>query len=177
MIMTNNECVLVDELTTNIYKRGYAEGQKCVSKRVEDEETVEDIYRKGFENGLEQAWECAKRINNMTMDECEKVFGEYRYFGTIAHNLTASEAIAKIKEYEDKQTDEIRVGDEVRIGATPKDCLEPTFVVLCIDKDRVDLMSSAGGYSVLANYDGCYKTGRHFPQIAEVLEQMKGEAE
>lgn len=76
------------------YKRGYADGQKC------HEETVEDIYRKGFENGLEQAWECARKIYKMTAKEVIAIFGGC----SLWVDYSASEAIAKIKEYEGRTT-------------------------------------------------------------------------
>jgi len=109
--------IKVDEVS---YQRGYKDGQK--DRDMDIPPSIDDAYNRGYkdaekkynadldykdglEDGRMEAWECAKKINNMTMDECEKVFGEYRYFGTIAHNLSASEATAKIKEYEQKQTD------------------------------------------------------------------------
>ena len=78
------------------YNSGYEQG--CKDR---DEIYAED--KEDYNRGLNDAWECAHKIDTMTIEECEKVFGEYRYFATIAYNLSASEAIAKMKEYEDKQ--------------------------------------------------------------------------
>jgi flagellar biosynthesis/type III secretory pathway protein FliH len=88
---------------TDVYNQGYADGQKC------HEETTEDIYRKGFENGLEQAWECARKIYNMTAKEVIAIFGGC----SLWVDYSASEAIAKIKEYEQNQTDEMSMSDAI----------------------------------------------------------------
>ena len=74
------------------YKRGYADAEKKHNADLD--------YKNGLEDGRMEAWECAKKINDMTMDECELIFGEYRYLATVLDNITASEAIAKMKEWE-----------------------------------------------------------------------------
>ena len=89
----------VDKQIKAAYEHGY---QRGYSEEYEARQSAVDI---AYKRGLNDAWKCAKKINNMTMNKSEKIFGEYRYLGTIAHNLTASEAIAKIKEYEEKQTE------------------------------------------------------------------------
>ena len=78
------------------YNSGYEQGCKD-----QDEKHQADLdYKDGLEDGRMEAWECAKKINDMTMDECELIFGEYRYLATVLDNITASEAIAKMKEWE-----------------------------------------------------------------------------
>lgn len=74
------------------YRRGYADAEKKHNSDLD--------YKNGLEDGRMEAWECAKKINDMTMDECELIFGEYRYLATVLDNITASEAIAKMKEWE-----------------------------------------------------------------------------
>ena len=97
-------------LLADMYGYGYAEGQKRVSKRAEDEETVEDIYRKGFENGLEQAWECAKKIVALSYMQRSDIF-ERPNIIDLLDDYSASEAIAKIKEYEQKQTEKVNISE------------------------------------------------------------------
>lgn len=116
------------KLCEKSYTDGYFDGQK--DRDMDIPPSIDDAYNRGYKdaeikhfadldykNGLEdgrmEAWECAKKINDMTMDECELIFGEYRYLATILDNITASEAIAKIKEYEQKQTDEMSMKDAI----------------------------------------------------------------
>lgn len=60
-----------------------------------------DVYDDAYNQGLNDAWECARKIYKMTAEEVIAVFGGVSYWV----DYSASEAIAKIKEYEeDKQT-------------------------------------------------------------------------
>ena len=71
-----------------------------------------------------------------------------------------------------KQTDEIKVGDEVYDKYNPY----PRVVTSINKQDMADLIDARGN----AHSDSVFclkKTGRHFPQIAEVLEQMRKESE
>lgn len=81
-----------------------------------------------YDKGLEDAWECARKINNMTMEECEEVFGEYRYFGTVVENFTAAGALARLEGYKAKHTDK---GCE---SCKYED--EPEFTSPCVDCSR-----------------------------------------
>ena len=96
--------------------------------------------------------------------------------------MTPAEAIAKIKEYEDKQ-EEIKVGDELEFYSL---CAEKTIkgVVYQINyaDDDIYLLwtpqdKSIGGTFTLSSGDffikKVKKTGRHFPQIVELLKAMK----
>ena len=91
------------------YNSGYEQGCKDQAEKHQ----ADLDYKDGLEDGRMEAWECARKISNMTMDECEKIFGEYRYLATILPNVSASEAIAKIKEHEQKQTDEMSMKDAI----------------------------------------------------------------
>lgn len=96
----------------------------------------------------------------LDLDPGESIFTKY----------TASEAIAKIKEYEDSK--EYRVGDEFENG-TEK------FVVLKMDGKEIDRYIDGDGktYVMKEKYSVMCKTDRHFPEIAAVLEKMRGEQE
>lgn len=56
-------------------------------------------YKDGLEDGRIEAWECAKKIYKMTAEEVITVFGGCSNWV----DYSVDEAIAKIKEYEDKQ--------------------------------------------------------------------------
>lgn len=71
-----------------------------------------------------------------------------------------------------KQKDEIKVGDEVNpINDTWRG------VVVNVDNGDLTIMGSRGISS--NGYESKYfsKTGRHFPEVAELLRKMRGEAE
>lgn len=130
---------------------------------------------KTYEDGLNDAWETARKIEVPTAEgglsgkELAQIFKD----GTLCNifkNYSACEAVTRIKEYEEEQKKaaEIKIGDEV----TDNDGWKG--VVTGIDPD--------GEYLIIIQKDGTAlhwkkesfkKTGRHFPEIAEVLEQMR----
>lgn len=141
---------------------------------------VIDAYEMGLKNGIEQgrneAWEAAVSIakapngmlhsmgfivnhaNNAAINSC---FTIQRY--------TASEAIEKIKAWEEKkmEDDNIEIGDEVYVSG--KNYIK---VVIDIIDDRSCRCLSFTGTSVYLIED-LHKTGRHFAEISEILEKMK----
>lgn len=65
------------------------------------------FYEHGYEQGLSDAWEAARKIANIPYGEEEKVFGSGGW--TFIINHTASEAIEKIRQYEqEKEMDGLR---------------------------------------------------------------------
>lgn len=75
------------------YKQGYKDGYKQAG-----EDFIAD-GEKAYQKGLNDAWEAARKIADMPSDVMVEIFG---YCDPI-YNNSASEAIAKIKEYEDSQ--------------------------------------------------------------------------
>jgi hypothetical protein len=88
------------------YENGYKNGKNAVMNESEEKHNSDLDYKDGLEDGRMEAWECARKIVEMSeYDRKWNVFtkcddGEYPFV-----KYTASEAIAKIKEYEQKQTD------------------------------------------------------------------------
>ena len=121
-------------------------------------------YENGFENGMIVAWDVARKIQDTG--------GNLQWW---IHNTTASEAIEKIRQYEQEQ-EEIKVGNEVKGG-------DERYVVLQkylnnIDEPMAVLFNRRDGkISVFHLYNGngaiFGKTGRHFPEIAAVFEKMR----
>lgn len=135
-----------------------------------------------YERGLNLAWECAKKIAaDMTIENLKSCGlictndgeyepEEYEYSCEVINKYSASEAIAKIKEYEErkKKDEEIKVGDEVVY-------LDRVFVITSIVKNEYINGIDSRGESCSYHYKTkLKKTGRTFPQIVEVLEKMKG---
>ena len=139
-----------------------------------------ELTRPAYQDGLNDGWECAKKIysapsdGGYTLEQLTQVFGEDS-MSAIARTHTASAAIAKIKAYEEekKAEAEIKVGDEVYFSDE-----NHTRVVFSIfyenaKEPRVLQFTESGNY-VVDNISDLHKTGRHFSQIEEVLKQMKG---
>ena len=126
---------------------------------------------KTYEDGLNEAWELARDIVCLPVDGGKSSEWLEITFGTardelVLRDYSASEAIKQAK-HEEKQ-EEIKVGDEV----TDDDGWEGV----------VTWISPNGEYLIILQKDGTSlhwekerfkKTGRHFPEIAEVLKQMQ----
>ena len=86
-------------------------------KRCEDlQETADELYIKGFDNGkehgMDEAWECAKKIADMKVEDLERIFG-LAQLSNIIFDFSAAEAMQKIKDYEVKRCDTCqRFGNE-----------------------------------------------------------------
>jgi hypothetical protein len=124
----------------------------------------EDEY---YQRGLSDAWEAAKKLWDLK-GEMIKAFRKYSVFD-ILNCYTASEVIEKLKQYE-QDKEEIKVGDEVRNikGGW-------IAVVSNIDGECMTLMDTNGALGDGYDVNRFTKTGRHFPEIATVLEKMRGE--
>ena len=145
-------------------------------------ENFGELQDEAYQRGLEDAWEAAKKIfgyeidGGIPIDKIGRVFGysENETFCTadiIRHN-TASEAIAKLKAYEDKQKDRIEVGDEVEWDG---DKYVVTYLNYDIETSKItdyDLLAYDG--SVIDHVKKCTftKTGKHY-DIASILEAMR----
>ena len=132
------------------------EVQKAGKNKIKLEE---DEY---YQRGLSDAWEAAMKVVALSTVDRRKVFGsEYMY--SILEKHTASEAIEKLKAYEHEQND-IQVGDEVitDFGKAAVIGVGPVhFEYFYADGSGDDEIKNAK------------KTGRTFPEIAEVLRKMK----
>lgn len=157
------------ECINNAYYKGYKNG---LNDRSINEGTFAAIVKEAYGNGLNDTWECAKKIvtdTGLNHEELREIFG-YTSMDTIFGNFSASEAIAKIKEYENRQKksdDEIHIGDEVY-------CLDSKYkyVVLgFLNNDKIFVFSSKGLTGVFASKQ-VHKTGRNYP-VKEILEGLK----
>lgn len=141
-------------------------------------ETAEQAYQRG----LDDAWEAARKIvDAYSVGEGIRLAFDgtfWPYFNAVFQSLSPAEALAKIREYEEKKKAEdeaINVGDEL------VHCADSTVkaVITAVHYDgQFDGVCNGGGpndlgevfsYRSLVNWR---KTGRHFPQIAEVLGEI-----
>lgn len=151
-----------NELIEQAYNRGYKAGYEACKE-------PKDAL---IEKGMNMAWEAAKKIMQMNIVEKRAIFGEIgRMTYAVISELSASEAIEKLRKYgEQKKHEEdekIKVGDEVYfLDNTMK------YVVTNIDGEFLKLVDCTGDVDVelIHNFT---KTGRHFPEIENMLGQLK----
>lgn len=153
------------DLQDTAYQKGINDGSLDVKQRVEG----------AYQKGLDEAWKAARRISVIELNgglagkELMKIYGTMDIHKIYDDN-TASEAIEKLKAYEEKQSDKIEVGDEVNwLG----DCFVVTRIFQPRNmKEQCDGIDDDGGvyHNVLITKD-LEKTGRHF-DIASMLEAM-----
>ena len=149
------------------YKNGYEDGKKTSYNCAGN---IEAEYARG----LNDAWECVKKIFRMNISERDAIFAEFgKSTRSVIMDMSASEVMSKIKEYEEQQKqDAIQVGDEVMTKLGTKG-----IVITDIPSEDGDISVWLPTCTHVQMYPvkGLVKTGRHFDQIAEVLE--RGESE
>lgn len=138
----------------------------------------ETVYDKGYKDGLEKAWEIAKKIvlekvrGGYTGAECVEIFGAYSGDAILINN-TVFRALEKIEAYEKQKAekDKIKDGDEVILDDGTKG------VVVYHDTDG--LLNVVNAYGGIRSYNATevVKTGRHFPQMIEMMKEMRNNDE
>ena len=109
----------------------------------------------------EETWDIAWEILNMSSKDYNQIFDEWRD--------PANFQEVKIKYNKWKLRKEIKIGDEV-----VNICDEKAIVLKVYDNNGMDLLWSDGSAS-FNNGGTFYKTGRHFDEIAEILNKLKEE--
>ena len=121
---------------------------------------------KTYEDGLNDAWELARKIENkMSLVNLKYLFNSTK-IADILDNFTPQQALAKIEAYEESKA--IKVGDVVECFSDYKG------VVLDCDDElgTLDVFSENGCVEGLA-FSDVKKTGRHI-DIQHILEQIRG---
>ena len=170
---------IMEQVRKEAYEKGYEDG--FVAGHLKAEKSGQSFYEDGYKRGLSDAWEACRKIC------CYEIDGGYH----VAHMLdlfdrddlpkilsgyTATEAIEKLKTYEQEQ-EEIKVGDEVERILDGE-----------VDSKAVFLEEDEGYYHCLFWTGCCFttlgypkkqfrKTGRHFTEIDAVIEKMRGDQE
>lgn len=158
---------------TSGYDKGFEDGYKngIADGNINDGTFAKKI-QEAYENGLNNVWEYVEKLGQLTIKEIYEIFGvEYDNIYGIIADYTPSEFIKAIKAYEE-QKNEIHVGDEVVSDSFD----EKGIVTHITDKNCVSLI--CGMSSMINTYlDKVHKTGKSYPQIVEILEQLKGDKE
>lgn len=137
-----------------------------------------DLQDDAYQRGLEDAWEAARKIVRMSEGDLLNIFTEcYSAVCTALQVLLkydASEAIEKLKAYEEKQKaeDEIKVGDIVERYLNGK--LDSTGIYLGENDGHYNCLFWTGTvFDTFAYPKNQFKrTGRHF-DIASILKEMQ----
>lgn len=152
-----------------------------MKQTVQVEVDTTKVEQEAYKKGLDVAWDLAKRLIRQTapVDLTRMGFGDsirHENITEILNEFTASEALAKLRDYEARKKAEdeaVKVGDEMENIDNTNIRMIVTFISPnnCYSGVRIGDGQVYGGLSP----DRWRKTGNHFPEIAAVLEQMKGE--
>ena len=142
-----------------VRKEAFKNGYDAACKDIDIKSKINAAYRKG----MEDAWEAARTLWNTP--NRKEIFG-HTTFNTVLTTLTAQEAIEKIKAWEDGKQ-KINVGDEVEAVYGKAVVIE----ILGNNKSVIYMYHNAS--TGVSGIDKVTKTGRHFPEIAEVLRKMR----
>lgn len=156
----------ITEAFENGYEQGYNDAKSELGQNAID--LAHEESDRAYRQGLDDAWVVIKKITKdetvggYSFEMIRDIFSSACVYD-IVRNYTAEEAIAKIKEYEDKQKqDTIRIGDEIETKFGTRG------VVI------TDTPDEEGTISVWFRTDAhvqsypvkdLMKTGRHFDQI------------
>ena len=146
------------------------------------EPDMEQVRKEAYEEGLSDAWEAARKIylpedhGGLGYDMLMKIFNTDNK-GWLFKNLSASEAIEKIRRYEQEEKEQIQVGDEV-IRHYKNEFMEgddAPSIFLSEEDGHFRCLAFNGRSIMIAEYpkNQYRKTGRHFHEIAAVLQKMK----
>ena len=156
----------VEDLTPYTEDSAYAHGYTEAESKYR--EIRDELEKQAYQKGLKDAWEAARKIGGMDSSEQIRLFTcSGIYF--IAHEYSASECIEKIRQYE-QEKGKIQVGDEVEIkcGVSPAIYMQGTN-----GSDEIYLLFNDGSCGIHSRSEIKCKTGRHFPELVEVLRKMK----
>ena len=184
-----------DKYIIEIEESGVGNDAYYLKNSVLDLVVISDKALQGFEKydpeadywrGINDAWEAAKKIINSPIDGGLTAYDLINIFGVdyddpekVLKDFKGKSAVKRIATYEAKKKakEEIKVGDEITVRVHSP---ERTINVIVYD---VLKFGSTMVYDTLSFEEGkCFniswnpeikKTGRHFPQVVELLKAME----
>ena len=144
------------------------------------EELKEKEYDRGYEKGMEDAWETFKKIElaegegGLATTELLDIFGTYVVY-EILNNNSAKEAKEKIDNYIKKNA-EFHVGDEVINILTNRKYVFVDFVYsgeITTPAEMFIRVIGSDGASWVTDLLRFKKTGRHFDEVEKLLKMLK----
>lgn len=163
------------------YYRGHTDGLIKADKLHKTNDAVEEAYN----NGLQDAWECAKKIafvpdtGGYFNEELINIFDKRHVsIYDISEKYSVQEIVSRIKDYEKKRIDDtIKVGDEVYYT----DENHPRIVTAIyreagpLDGAMKAVQITETGKFTVNNLGDLHRTGKHHVGITEILNNLKGE--
>jgi len=156
---------------------GHPDGKNLQQLKEDCEAIVDKASDDGYSRGLNDTWHCVKMIyQKLATQEVAEVFGTAGIC-EILNTLTPEEAVLKLKAWEAKKEEE-KAREEAKVHLFDEiiDVFGRKAVVTSID-DEGSLGIFYHGLTssfkeVSGTIDTAKKTGRSFPQLKELVEQM-----
>ena len=150
----------------------YEEIEKMAKGLVEELQDRE--YNRGYENGMEDAWETFKKIyspEGLSFYEIKHIFGENWNIVNMLKTFSPKEVKEKIDNYIKKKNAEFHVGDEIIVNDS-----DVKYVIVrsegVVYNDSLYVVGDDGITSIF-NKKEATKTGRHFDEVEELFKKMK----
>jgi hypothetical protein len=163
----------LEQVRMEAYEEGYKTAK--IQCGIQAEKDMREVGKRHYQRGLSDAWKAVRKIIKMPEGDLLNIFTEcYSAVCTalqVILKYDASECIEKIQAYEQEKA-EIQVGDEVE---GDEDGQRGVVIDSRFENSQVAVLT--GNSKVYSWWSKCaiHKTGRHFPEIAAVLEKMRGE--
>ena len=157
-------CDVVQKRIDEAYQRGLKDGKEYGLDESDMREAV------SYQKGLDDAWEAARKIAQQWEEDVDS---EHRVviddsIRVTLDSMTASEAIAKLKAYEEKQKaeNEIKVGDEVSAEDGTS-----IFIVTWMSERCICGVDKEGRCYSYEPKEICGKTGNHYNVVFEEMRE------
>lgn len=126
-----------------------------------------------YQRGLDESWKAAEKVLMLESEELKEIF-DVIYEEEVFGNFTPAKAIEKLRAYEEqkKAEDEIKVGDEVE---DKHNCAGVVTRIHSVGNDIMCNVLYKEGKQYSTFVSNLTKTGRHFPQVAELLAALEGD--
>lgn len=161
------------------YRKGFTDHQKEVEAHIDQNVALEALIKSGWLekhdkeitiSSREEAWETAHRVAKSCFrgdSYISEVFGNNTFAYQIFEDYTATDAITKLKEYDEEMESckgKYSVGDEVYVGLC-------NAVIVSINGIKAICMTKYGNFHTLFLYE-LTKTGKHYDEIENILKKM-----
>jgi len=151
------------------YKVGFEDGKKQAIEEIPELANKEnEIYNDGYNKALDDVNHAIDVLVHMTGKECAEWFEGRMGVYKVVCDYSIQRIVEIAKAYKEKKKAEIRVGDEVIIPSGNK------AIVTFVDDKYVCLIFDDGSSGEYIDED-FKKTGRHFEEISQLLNKLRGE--
>lgn len=150
------------------YERGVKDGEEHREAKALKNmaEYSQSRFQDGYERGLQEAWEAARRIESTPYEQTGEMFGKHLSACGIFNQFGVHEVLEKVKAWDEQEI--ITVGDEVTEDG------DLTYIVTRIYQGCYDAICPDGAVYHDLDMADKHKTGRHF-DIKEILGKLRGE--